>query len=245
MEDRSRPHVGAEIGRRLLAAGRTIEALAALENARPKQRPRQAEYYDDLHPEGYGDGGVWEEVYIEALDATGQEEQSQRLRWAAFEERLSSIQLRAYLKKLPDFEDVEAEERAMRYALGFKSFSVALDFLRGWPDQARAAQLVLTRATEIDGNLYYLLEPAAQLIEGKHPFAATLLRRAMIEDTLNGAKSSRYKHAARHLLECLSLASSIQDFGTFETHETFTSRLHAKHGRKVGFWAQVAELSGT
>ena len=237
--------MGAEIGRRLLAAGRTTEALAALENARPKQRTGQAGHHDDLYLAGYGDGGAWEEVYIEALDAAGQEEQAQRLRWAAFEERLSSIQLRAYLKKLPDFDDVEAEERAMRHALGFRSFPAALDFLRGWPDQARAAQLVLTRAAEIDGNLYYLLDPAAQLIEGKHPLAATLLRRAMIEDTLNGAKSSRYKHAARHLLECASLASSIQDFGTFETHETFASRLHAKHGRKTGFWAQVAELSGS
>jgi hypothetical protein len=245
LEDRGRPHVGAEIGRRLLAAGRTTEALAALENARPKQRTEQAVHHDDLHLAGYGDGGAWEEVYIEALDATGQEEQAQRLRWAAFEERLSSTRLRAYLKKLPDFEDIEAQERAMRHALGFRSFPAALDFLRGWPDHARAARLVLTRATEIDGDLYYLLEPALQLIEGKHPLAATLLRRAMIEDTLNGAKSSRYKHAARHLLECSSLASSIQDFGTFETHETFASRLHARHGRKAGFWAQVAELSGT
>jgi hypothetical protein len=246
MEDRSRPHMGAEIGRRLLAAGRTTEALAALENARPKQRTGQAGHHDDFYLAGYGgDGGGWEEVYLEALDATGQGEQAQRLRWAAFEERLSSIQLRAYLKKLPDFADVEAEERAMRHALGFRSFPAALDFLRGWPDQARAAQLVLTRATEIDGNLYYLLDPAAQLIEGKHPLAATLLRRAMIEDTLNGAKSSRYKHAARHLLECLSLASSVQDFGTFEIHDTFASRLRAKHGRKAGFWAQVTELSGS
>ena len=109
---------------------------------------------------------------------------------AAFEERLSAIQLRAYLKKLPDFEDVEAEKRAMRHALDFRSFPTALDFLRGWPDQARAARLVLTRAAEIDGNLYYLLVPAAQLIEGKHPLAATLLRRATIEDTLDGTKSS-------------------------------------------------------
>ena len=245
LEDRGRPRMGAEIGRRLLAAGRTTEALAALENARPKQRTEQAVHHDDLHLAGYGDGGAWEEVYIEALDATGQEEQAQRLRWAAFEERLSSTRLRAYLKKLPDFEDIEAQERAMRHALGFRSFPAALDFLRGWPDHARAARLVLTRATEIDGDLYYLLEPAVQLIERKHPLAATLLRRAMIEDTLNGAKSSRYKHAARHLLECSSLASSIQDFGTFETHETFASRLHARHGRKAGFWAQVAELSGT
>jgi hypothetical protein len=122
------------------------------------------------------------------------------------------------------------------------------DFLRGWPDQARA-RLAGADACHGDRRQYllptYLLDPAAHLIEGKHPLAATLLRRAMIEDTLNGAKSSRYKHAARHLLGCLSLASSIQDFGTFETHETFASRLHAKHSRKAGFWAQVAELSGS
>ena len=166
------------------------------------------------------------------------------MRWAAFEERLSADQLRAYLKRLPDFDDVEAEERAMRHALGFRSFSAALDFFTGWPDQARAAQLVLARASEIDGNLYYLLDPAARLIEGKHPLAATLLRRAMIEDTLDGAKSTRYKHAARHLLECQSLAAGIQDFGTFETHEAFVSRLRARHGRKTGFWSQVSEVSG-
>jgi hypothetical protein len=246
MEDLSRPQMGAEIGRRLLAAGRTNQALAALENARPKQRANQAAQYDEVYLAGYGgDGCAWEEVYIEALDASGQGEPAQQLRWAAFEKRLSSNQLRAYLKKLPDFEDVEAEERAMRHALGFRSFPAALDFLRGWPDQARAAQLVLTRVAEIDGNLYYLLDPAAQLIEGKHPLAATLLRRAMIEDTLNGAKSSRYKHAARHLLECLSLAPNIQTFGTLETHDTFANRLRAKHARKVAFWAQVTELSGT
>ena len=89
----------------------------------------------------------------------------------------------------------------MKHALGFKSFSTALDFFTGWPDQVRAAQLVLARASEIDGNLYHLLDPAARLIKGKHPLAATLLRRAMIEDTLDGAKSTRYKHAARHLLD--------------------------------------------
>jgi hypothetical protein len=85
----------------------------------------------------------------------------------------------------------------------------------------------------------------ARQIEGKHPLAATLLRRAMIDDTLDGAKSSRYKHAARHLLECQSLAAMIQDYGTFETDEAFTSRLRASHGRKSGFWNQFAEVSGT
>ena len=242
--ERSTPHTGAEIGRRLLAAGRAAEALAALEFARPKRRAVCARDDDDLYLAGSGGGSAWEEAYIEALDATGQQEQAQRLRWATFEERLSSTHLRAYLKRLPDFEDVEAEDRAMQHALGFGSFSVALNFFREWPDQARAAQLVLARAPEIDGNLYFLLDPSARLIEGKYPMAATLLRRAMIDDTLNGARSTRYKHAARHLLECASLAPDIQDILGFETHASFVDRLRSKHGRKAGFWSQVAEASG-
>jgi len=244
-EERRMPHQGAEIGRRLLAAGRAAEALAALEKARPKRSAAKAARDDELRLFGLSADNKWEEVHIEALEATGRKDEAQRLRWAAFEERLSADRLRAHLKRLPDFEDVEAEERAMRHALGFRSFATALDFLTGWPDQARAAQLVLARASEIDGNLYFLLDPAARLIEGKHPLAATLLRRAMIEDTLDGAKSTRYKHAARHLLECQSLAPGIKDFGTFETHEAFVSRLRARHGRKTGFWAQVSEMSGS
>jgi hypothetical protein len=244
-EERRMPHQGAEIGRRLLAAGRAAEALAALERARPKRRAaKAARDDDDLYLIGLAADDAWEEAYIAALEATGRKEEAQGLRWAAFEERLSADRLRAYLKRLPGFDDVEAEERAMKHALGFRSFSTALDFFTGWPDQARAAQLVLARASEIDGNLYHLLDPAARLIEGKHPLAATLLRRAMIEDTLDGAKSTRYKHAARHLLECRSLLAGIQDFGTFETHEAFVGRLRARHGRKTGFWSQVSEASG-
>ena len=78
-------------------------------------------------------------------------------------------------------------------------------------------------------------------MEGKHPLAATLLRRAMIEHTLNRAKSTRYKHAARHLLECASLEPRITDVGNVETHDSFVGRLRAKHGRKVGFWYQLNE----
>ena len=133
----------------------------------------------------------------------------------------------------------------MQHALGFRSFPAALYFFHQWPDPAHAAQLVLERACEIDGNAYYLLDPVARSqIEGRHPLAASRLRRAMIDDTLDGAKSSRYKHAAQHLLECQSLATMIRDYGAFETTEAFTA-LHASHARKTGFWKQVAEVSGT
>ncbi len=241
--ERSKPHAGAEIGRRLLAAGRAVEALAALEFARPEPRAVCARRDDDLYLARSGTTGAWETAYIEALDATGQLEAAQRLRWAAFQGRLSCTHLRAYLKQLPDFDDVEAEDRAMQHALTFSSFSMALGFFQEWPNQAHAAQLVMARSPEIDGNLYYLLDPAAQLIEGKYPVAATLLRRAMVEDTLDRAKATRYKHAARHLLECASLSPTIKDFGGLETHASFVEQLRAKHGRKSGFWGELTERS--
>ena len=241
---RKQPGIAAEIARKLLNAGRASEALVALDNGAPKKR--SSYLADDLYHPGYeGAWSDWEDTYLDALDATGQKERAQQIRWAAFEERLSVRRLRVYLKSLPDFEDIVAEEKALNHALGFKSFSSALHFFVEWPDPAHAAQLVLKRQTEIDGNSYHLLDPAARLLEGKHPLAATLLRRAMVDDTLDGAKSTRYKHAARHLMECQSLASAIEDCSAFETDEAFIGRLRAKHGRKTGFWSQFAEVAGT
>jgi hypothetical protein len=244
--ERKRPAVAAKIGRRLLGAGRAGEAVAVLEGAAPGRRTRR----DDLEHELFGLGwegpdADWEGVYLDALDATERAEEAQRLRWAAFEERLSVDRLRAHLKALPDFEDVSAEERAMEHAFGFRSFPIALHFFHAWPEPRWAARLVRERHPEIDGNLYYLLDPVARWLEGADPLAATLLRRAMVEDTLAGAKSKRYRHAARHLAECRSLVPLIGDYGPFETHEAFAARLRAAHGRKTGFWAQVADTAGT
>lgn len=88
------------------------------------------------------------------------------------------------------------------------------------------------------------LDPIAKALEGKQPLAAILLRRAMIEDTLEGTKATRYRHAPRHLLECRALEPGISDHGSSETHDAFVSRLRMRHGRKTGFWSQVAEPSG-
>jgi hypothetical protein len=106
VEDLERAHVATQIGRRLLDAGRATEALVALEKARPKQRALRVEDDDDLFAAMHGPVAEWEEVCIEALDATDQKAQAQTLRLKAFTERLSSKQLRRYLKNLPDFDDV-------------------------------------------------------------------------------------------------------------------------------------------
>lgn len=224
---RKAPRVAAAIATRLLAAGRAQDAHAVLQEGSPR-------------PGGYA-SIEWEQAWVEALLATGRSDEAQDFRWRCFEHRLDASHLRDYLKGLPDFDDVLAEEKALDYALTFPNFTTALAFLIEWREQRYAARLVLERSAEIDGNAYFILDPAAKALESAHPLAATLLRRAMIEDTLKGAKSKRYRHAARHILECHALDPSIEDYASFGAHDAFIERIRANHGRKTGFWSRVAE----
>ena len=84
-----------------------------------------------------------------------------------------------------------------------------------------------------------LLSPAAEALEGKYPLAAVLMRRALVDHTLSQAKSTRYKHAVRHIHEMESLDTFIDDYGEFETHDAFLQRINSENPRKVRFWAQM------
>ena len=133
----------------------------------------------------------------------------------------------------------EAEERALDYAQNYDSPLEALSFFISWPALDRAAAFTIRQAPDLDGNHYEILTPAANAMAGKYPLAATLVLRAMIDFALTYSRSSRYKHAARHLTECSSLASAIEDFGAYEAHDTYEARLRREHGRKSSFWSFV------
>lgn len=220
------PRIAAEIAHRLLAAGRAEEALRTIEAAEHRRS-------------GWPDFD-WEEARIDVLEALGRGDEAQAARWSCFERALSAEHLRTYLKGLPEFEDVEAEERALDYAEHYGSALQALVFLVSWPALDRAARVVTKRVAELDGDHYEILAPAADALAAKHPLAATLALRAMIAFTLTKARSSRYRHAARHFMECESLAAAIKDFGAFETHAAYGARLKAEHGRKSGFWSLIS-----
>ena len=61
----------------------------------------------------------------------------------------------------------------------------------------------------------------------------------MIGFTLQAARSSRYRHAARHLAECRAAAARVDDCGKLPDHPAFERALRAAHGRKAGFWQEV------
>ncbi len=224
-ETRKVPRIAAEIAGRLLAAGRAAEALTAIEVAE-QRRAGWSEF-------------EWEDARIAALDALERRDDAQAARWSCFESFLSARHLRDHLKRLPDFDDVEAESRALDFAENFEPFSAALSFLADWPTPDRAAKLILAHANKLDGDRYEVLTLVADALAGKHPLAATLALRAMIEFSLDHGRSSRYKHAARHFQECVGLAPTIPDFGQHETHEAFVARMRGKHGKKSSFWNLV------
>jgi hypothetical protein len=223
---KSAPAIAADIAKRLLAAGRVDEAWTAI-NAVDEKRSAWMPV-------------EWEETRIAILEALGRSTEAQAFRWECFENSLSADHLRAYLKHLSDFDDLEAEQRALQFVLTAEDHLRALHFLCTWPALDKAAELVVRRAKEWDGNRYEYLTPTAEALETKYPLEATLLRRAMIDYTLKNAKSKRYRHAARHLLECESLAASIDDFGPIEPHEAYVMKLKAQHGRKGGFWEHTS-----
>ena len=227
-QTRKAPRVAAEIAQRLLAAGRTEDAWETI---------RATEHGSLGHWER--PGFEWENARIDVLGALGREDDAQAARWLGFERALSATHLRAYLKRLPDFDDVVAEEKALNHVQQAANVHEALSFLVSWPDLQRAADLVIRRHDEIDGNHYELLTSAANTLAGKYPLAATLMLRAMIDFTLTDARSTRYKHAANHLRECSGLSSLIDDFGSIEPHDAYEARLRGQHGKKSSFWKRV------
>jgi hypothetical protein len=180
----------------------------------------------------------WDDAYISTLTVLGRHNGAQAHRWLCFENRLSIDHLRAFLKGLPDFEDVEAEDRARAYALTFPDVLRALHFCLKWSDLSTAAQLVKARADELNGDHYELLTTAADALRERHPLAATLLWRAMINFALIEGRASRYGHAASHLNDCDAVAPKVDTFGLFPSHDRYVDELRIRHEHELSFWAK-------
>ena len=220
------PAIAAEIARRLLSAGRAEDALQVLDRADVTGWPdREIE---------------WQLARAETLEVLGRIDEIQADRWRWFEQSLSDIHLRAFLKRLPDFDDMDAEERAFAYAQTFPDVHQSLAFFLRWPALGQAAKLVINRPAELNGDLYELMTSAAEALAPHHPLAATLILRSMIDFSLDHGKASRYKHAARHLATAQALAPHILDPGTLISHEAYVAALKRLHGSKRGFWNHVS-----
>ena len=141
--------MAADVARRLLAAGRVAEARAALEAAlAPSSLNRRWTFGRNPKDGPPRLTPAWEAASIDLLDAEGRRDEAQALRWDLFERDLSAPALRDYLARLPDFDDVEALDRAFAHAALHPDFEAAMRLLMDWPAHREAASLVLSRPRE-------------------------------------------------------------------------------------------------
>ena len=223
--------IAPKVARRLIDAGRVEEGYQLILNAKAEAAREGRRYVNyDL-----------DKVYEECLVALDRKDDLKALMWAKFEATLSTESLRKYLKLLPDFEDIEAEDRAMEYAAQHSSVASAARFFVEWSQKDRAAKVILERSDELDGGFYFILDDVADALEHEYPLAATLLRRAMIEDCLDSAKTKRYRYAAKNLEACQASDAHIDDYQGHPSHRQFVAALKALHGRKYSFWQLISE----
>lgn len=216
--------IGAAVAERLVASGRIEEALAALKASDPRDRGGRFGLARETDETALN---AWQVAWVDALEASGETEAAQAERWAAFEQTLSPDLLRAYLKRLADFDDVIATDKAFELAASHRDFAAGVAFLMDWPALSEAARMITVRRAEITAGAADLIAWSARL-EGRYPLAALLLLRAAI------AALSRERDARGALPELVqeaeALASRFDDPG-LESHESFVARLSGR-GRR-------------
>ncbi|AQR62800.1 hypothetical protein BZG35_14920 [Brevundimonas sp. LM2] len=225
-EDRARPEVGAQVARRLAAAGLAEAAREALDRARPRPTASSRRREADLPPEP---SPVWDAAEIEVLEAEGRTEDAQRARWAAFERSLDETALRAFVSRLADFDDVEAIDRAHAVAAGWGDATRGLAFLMAWPALREAAAMIRARAGDLRGLGEEALLWIARL-EGRYPDAALILVRSRARSlaALGPSRSAEVRALSAEAAELALRPGAVEGL---ESHAAFIDSLDALASR--------------
>ncbi|QQS14260.1 MAG: hypothetical protein IPK81_08860 [Rhodospirillales bacterium] len=209
------------IAERLLATGRAEEALGWLDDARYNARAPRAI-----------------DARLRILDALGRRDEAQAARWAWFERTLSPDALRAYLKRLPDFEDDPVERRAIAYVVASRHAGVALDFLLAWPNLEAAARLVRERLADLDAHDVDRLLAAAAALRDTHPAECEALLRKVVTRVVRDGVIRHYDAVIAALADLAALDGTLGGVEGREAHAAFVERLRGASHRKHGLWGR-------
>lgn len=134
------PPVAVELARRWLAAGEVAAAGEALRAAAPKPK--------GLRGRLPAPDFAWESAWIDYLEASGDAEGAQAIRWASFQRTLDIDRAKAFVSRFSDFDDVEAEAKVLAYAAAAPDIAQGLTVLMAWPALAEAARVILERGKD-------------------------------------------------------------------------------------------------
>ncbi len=183
---------------------------------------------------------------VEAWSQTGREAEVTALHRHNFSVLPSRSTYEQWLAALPPtarssarLEAIDLAAHAHRYA------ESSLTFLLEVGETERAAQDVEAHVEHLSGGRWDVLPGLARRLEkAGHATAASLLYRLLLEDILDEARSSAYRHAALDGKALDRLAPRAEFGPPHESATGFRARLTERHRRKSSFWRELGEDPG-
>ena len=219
-----RTHNCIEIARRLIQHNRPQEALNYTEIAMNDLDASHSWYNDAIA------------IKIDALELKGDFKAAQDERIAWFLRDLDGKVYDQILQHMKFELHDNFITMALQQAFSFNSTFTAINFLMHIKNLQELSNFISTRLDDINGDNYYILRPAADILRDSYPLAATLLYRKMAQPVLEQAKSKYYDYAAKDLIACQLLSSQIIDWQSYDNHEIYFKNIEEKHKRKPRFW---------
>ena len=179
-----------------------------------------------------------DDLRIEVLDQLSRADDAQVVRWGVFLRMLSGTMLGAYLERLPAEALPGATEKVVAAAQEHQAAYAALSLLSNLAPDA-AAGLVCRRLQELSGDLDMILRPASEPLALRHPLAAVLLRRGIVDAALARARTQSYGQVVQDLIATEELAAQVADWQGFLAQDAYRMEVARRHRAKTTFWARM------
>ncbi|ODS22917.1 hypothetical protein AB835_11740 [Candidatus Endobugula sertula] len=182
------------------------------------------------------------DLLMEAYKLEGQDKQALQLLWQRFERYLSMEDYFHYLRYCSQEEKTVAQDKALKLAKSHHSLSCTLQFLADIEQWDEVENIVIeqAKADMLDGTDYSVYRKLSTALSKQAKYlSATLLRRVLVSQVLDGGKSKYYHYALSDLKKAYDFSGQVRDWRGFDQHQIFFDQLKEKHFRKHSFWSDI------
>lgn len=158
-----------------------------------------------------------------------------------FQESYSEYTLKALLKEVGEEKKELYVEQAVSEIMKLTRWSCSqAEFLVYVGALEEASSYILHFRNDLDGNRYGSLLPIAEALDKSEFFlASAMVYRALINSTLERAKSKYYYHGVRYLKKIESRSEKVEDWKGLRSHSQYVEDIKKAHSRKRAFWSQL------
>lgn len=192
----------------------------------------------------YVDKTTWNELLITALIEDGKNEEAKEKAIDAFSLRCETRFYRLYTKACREESDniqhflSIANEKGLDRYIAFASDIERFDLI--------AECITATAKEKLADSLVHLTNSfirtlSSTLYKHGHALAATLLRRFLVEDAINQAKSKYYSYAASDMKKSIDYSKGLEESVQFRGTVAYLTTLYEKHKRKTTLWPLMEE----